>query len=1021
MTTRVITAGYGAAALDALGAAVAEAKQHDAMTPVTVLVPNNLAGIVARRYLAAGVGGSGGIAALDVTTLPRLAERIATPLLAPRRPATRPVVAAAWRAVLAEDPLVFRDIAAHPATVRALVAAHTELRDIGAAARAGVQGASTVAGDLVTLHERVVDRLRTDWYDSTDVLTMAAQHAPSAGHVVLYLPQDMTQAEIGFAAALAAHADLVVIAGRTGAKRADRAVLQTIERLEAESPVETRAVGTATRVLNASDSDDEVRCVVRDLMRTLRTVPAHRVAVLYSAAVPYARLLHEQLAAAGVAVNGPGVVSVDERAVARTLREVLALADGDVPRGAMFRAIAGAPTRDFAGERIPVARWERISRSAGVVAGDDWTTRLAAYIDDRRAEAESERGAVDRRDWLIARLQRDADNAAALQAFAARLRSEFAAARDMRTWRELAGWALDLFTGLVGAAATLERLPAEEQYAAASVTSLLTGLIGLDAVEPAADLAALRDVLDAELAASLPRVGRFGDGVLVAPISAAIGLDLDVAFLVGLSEDSYPGRLAADALLPERARAAAAGELPDDQARLHAKYRHLLAAYSCAGEVVAAFPRGDLRRSSRRLPSRWLLPSLRELAGDHSLAATSWDQPSTYGDALGTSGSFAGELLHTDTFATEQEWRVREAAAVGFDDDVVRAAVAMIRGRASSDLTRYDGNLAGVAGLPDYAVDERAVSPTALEGYAACPHAFFIGRLLGVNQLEQPEDIVTISALDIGNLVHESVDELITEFAGSLPGEGRPWTAAQRDRLVEIATAKAEQFRARGLTGHPRLWDRERVRVLNDVEWLLADDDRWRAEVGAAVLASELPFGLHGVDAVEVPIAGGRVRMRGSADKVDRARDGTILVTDIKTGSDRTFKDISQDEPTALGTKLQLPVYAYAARQRFGDADTPVAAAYWFVRKSRGRRISVELTPEVDDAYRRTLAILVRSIATGLFPPRAPESADFAWVQCDYCNPDGVGHADARDRWERKRSDPALREYVELVEPDALT
>ena len=1019
--TRVIPTGYGAAALAALRAAVADAKQHDPMAAVTVLVPNNLAGIVARRSLARGTDGRPGIAGIDVTTLPRLAERVAAPRLAPRRPATRTIVAAAWRGVLADDPLAFRDIAGHPATVRALVAAHTELRDLTAAALAAVRGANSVARDLVALHDRVVDRLRAEWYDTTDVLDTAAESAPDVGSVVLYLPQQLTRSEARFATVLAGTGDMVVIAGLTGARRADRAVWQALEQLGVDRQVEKRTVATAHRVLNASDSDDEVRFVVRDLMRTLQTVPAHRVAVLYSSNVPYARLLHEQLAAAGVTVNGPGVRAADERAVPRVLRDVLALSEGDVPRGALFRAVAGAPTHDFAGERIPVARWERISRAAGVVAGDDWTTRLAAYISDRRAEAELERAAVDSRDWLIDRLMREAGEAAALQAFAERLRAELSAARVMTTWRELASWTTELFAALVGSDATLDRLPPEEQYAAATVSTLLAGLVGLDAVERSADLGALRDVLDSELAASVPRVGRFGDGVLVAPLSAAVGLELDVVYVVGLSEDSYPGRIGADALLSERARSAAGSELPDQQARLHAKYRHLLTAFGCAREVVATFPRGDLRRSSRRLPSRWLLPSLRELAGDHALPATAWDQPATYGAALGTSSSFAGELLRTDALATAQEWRIRQAAAATLDDDVVHAAVAMIRARASAEFTRYDGNLAGVEGLPDYAIDDRAVSPTALEDYAECPHAFFIGRLLGVEQLEQPEDIVTIAPLDVGNLVHASVDELITEFAGQLPGAGEPWTTAQRARLLEIAAAKAAEFRARGLTGHPRLWDGERVRILNDVEWLLSDDDRWRAELGARVLASELPFGLRGVDAVEVPIPGGRVRMRGSADKVDQARDGTILVTDIKTGSDRTFKEITQDEPTALGTKLQLPVYAYAARKRFGEADTPVTATYWFVRKSRGKRVGVELTPEVEAAYARTLAVLVRSIAGGLFPPRAPEVADFSWVQCDYCNPDGVGHADNRDRWERKRHDAALRDYVTLVEPDVLT
>jgi RecB family exonuclease len=1019
MAIRVITTAYGAAALDALRVAVARAKQRDPLALVTVLAPNNLAGIVARRHLAAGINDRSGVAGLDVTTLARLAERIAAPLLAPRRPATRAVVAAAWRAALAEDPLGFRDIAAHPATVRALAAAYVELRDLSASALGAVAASTSVARDLVALHKRIADRLQLSWYDTADVLTTAAAHPPPVGACVLYLPQELTQAETGFAHALADTADLLVIAGRTGARRADRALERTLDRLAGEMTQLERAVGTATRVLNASDSDDEVRCVVRDLLNVLQHAPAHRVAVLYAAEFPYARLLHEHLTAAGVTVNGRGVRSTDERAVARTLREVLALVDGDLPRGALFRALANGATRDFSGDRIPVARWERISRSAGVVAGDDWAARLAAYIADRAGEAALEAESDDSRQWLIGRLQRDADAAIALQSFATELRARLHAAATMTTWRELAAWALRLFGTLIGEDAALQRLPLEEQYAAATVMSLLRGLQGLDSVERSASLAALRDVLDTELAASLPRVGRFGDGVLVAPLSAAVGLDLDVAYLVGLSEDSYPGRISTDALLPDRARAAADGELPDAQSRLYAKYRQLLAAFDCAPEVVATFPRGDLRRSSRRLPSRWLLPTLRALAGDHALQATDWDRPA-YGAAVQASGSFAGELLRTVWLATEQEWRVRAAASHQLDDDIVTAAVAMIRARAGAELTRYDGNLAGVGGLPDYAHAERAISPTALENYAECPHAFFVGRLLGVEQLAQPEDIVSISPLDVGNLIHESVDDLITEFAGDLPGPGRPWTPAQRTRLLELATAKAEQFRDRGLTGHPRLWDRERVRILNDVEWLLDDDDEWRAARGASVLASELPFGLRGATPIEVPTPDGRVLMRGSADKVDRAQDGTILVTDIKTGSDRTFKEITADDPTARGTKLQLPVYAYAARQRFGDGSSAVVAGYWFVRKSRGKRISVELTAAVEDAYARALAVLVRSIAAGLFPPRAPEVADFAWVQCPYCNPDGIGHADNRDRWERKRHDPVLHDYVALVEPDVL-
>ena len=72
MEARVITTAYGRPALDALRTVVTEAKRDDLLAPVTILVPNNIAGIVARRHLAHGFEARGpGVAGLYVTTLPR--------------------------------------------------------------------------------------------------------------------------------------------------------------------------------------------------------------------------------------------------------------------------------------------------------------------------------------------------------------------------------------------------------------------------------------------------------------------------------------------------------------------------------------------------------------------------------------------------------------------------------------------------------------------------------------------------------------------------------------------------------------------------------------------------------------------------------------------------------------------------------------------------------------------------------------------------------------------------------------
>ncbi|MDP9318736.1 MAG: PD-(D/E)XK nuclease family protein, partial [Actinomycetota bacterium] len=167
MSVRTIATPYGVSALNTVREVVRDAKIGDAMAPVTLLLPNDLAGIVARRHLAGGLtDGGNGVAALSLATLPRLAEQLAAPLLAPRKPATEPIVAAAWRSVLDQTPSVFDAVKDHPATIRALVAAHRELRDLSAEGLEHTAAASRLAHDLVRLHRQVTATLADSWYDT---------------------------------------------------------------------------------------------------------------------------------------------------------------------------------------------------------------------------------------------------------------------------------------------------------------------------------------------------------------------------------------------------------------------------------------------------------------------------------------------------------------------------------------------------------------------------------------------------------------------------------------------------------------------------------------------------------------------------------------------------------------------------------------------------------------------------------------------------------------------------------------
>jgi len=1014
---------YGAAALEVLRELVREAKDDDPMAAVTILVPDNITGIVARRSLAGGVSDArSGIAGLHIATLARLAEQLGSARLAPRRPATNPILAAAWRAALNRDPGLFDETLAHPKTIRALVRAHRELRDLSRIALDLVASASPLSADLVRLHRDVTAALTAEWYDQTDLLDAAVAQLPAGsaaaavGRVVLYLPQALTRAEARFAQALAAAGPVTIVAGMTDVQRADRVVRRSLDRVGAplDGPHGTPRV--AHEVFHASDSDDEVRCIVRDLVRTLRTTPAHRVALLYGSTSPYGRLLEEHLAAAGVAVNGAGTRPVVERAIGRAFLGVLQLAETDLPRADLFRALSEAPTYAFDGTRLPTSRWERLSRSAAVVQGDDWRDRLdklarslEAQLSALRADDDTYRSTIDAR-------QRDLDDVTSFQDFATTLRARLLAGRRLADWRSLSSWAVDLFTTLYGGPQQLAQIPGEEQVAAVTIRSVLLGLAELDAFEPVADLRGLVEALSLELESALGRVGRFGDGVLVAPLSAAIGLDVDVVYAIGLAEDSYPGRLAEDPLLLEQVRDASAGELASYRDRLDAQHRQLLAAFDAAPRVVASFPRGDLRRSTGRLPSRWLLGTLRHLSGDRRLTATEWE--TAVSARISGSPSYTSSLTALNMPATEQEWRTRTAATGRpLDDAVVASGLDLVKARAGAAFTRFDGNLAGVAGLADFADGERPIAPTALEAYATCPHAYFVERLLRVRPVEQPEEIITISPLDVGNLIHETMDQFVTESAATLPTFAEPWSASHRQRLHDIAVARSAEFEARGATGHRTLWESERDRILADLEYMLTDDDERRLRSQAKVVRSELKFGRDGADPVTINVDSGRVRLRGSADLVEQRRDGTLVVIDIKTGGTSRFKAMRAD-PLAAGTKLQLPVYAQAAVQLLGGQRAE--AAYWFVRQGKRDWIPVELTAELEHRFANALGTLVDSISAGLFPAKAPDAPDFAWVQCPYCNPDGLGHGEARARWERKRHDPALAALVGLVEPGIL-
>lgn len=76
------------------------------------------------------------------------------------------------------------------------------------------------------------------------------------------------------------------------------------------------------------------------------------------------------------------------------------------------------------------------------------------------------------------------------------------------------------------------------------------------------------------------------------------------------------------------------------------------------------------------------------------------------------------------------------------------------------------------------------------------------------------------------------------------------------------------------------------------------------------------------------------------------------------------------------------------------------------------------LDAALEQRYAETLSVLVNSIRQGLFVHNPSEKPAWNFVDCPYCTPDGLGHDEARRRYEHKRGAAELAELIALIDPE---
>ncbi len=1030
---------YGIPAFEALAAAVDEFRGGDVTAPVTVVAPSARSARSLRHRLATRPrpDGGRGIVNLRFSVPADLAEEFGGPACrrGGRRPLTRAALGAAARAALRDRPAFLGAVAEHPSTEQELVDIYKEVRQLGDEGLAQLAAVSRHGGDLAVLCAFMRERLVAGWFDDVDLVDAAVgeigrgQQETSWGRLVVHLPERVRPADRRLLAAVGEASDLVVHLGLVADGAADAPVRRLGDALvgagfvvEGGVPVDTAEPDPDGPILVdeslvAPDAESETRAAVRVVLEHLaRGGAPEGVALLFAAADPYRRLLAGTLSEAGIAWNGPSPERVAESSAAQVLNGLYELAASGLERAAVMAWLRKAPMRLADGTPTPVGDWERVSRLSGIVGGDapEWRRHLDALAEESRRQLVDESGFGDEerpessriRAERLARLR---EASVTLGEFVDELDEVCRAAAAPQSWSGLAEWSRAALARYIGVADG-RPLGDEPDDDVESVVADLLGELGvLDEVDHRPDLARFSRAFAGALDRAAPPTGRLSSGIMVGPLDAAAGVELDLAVVLGCVEGELPRRVRASAVLSAEEREKVGLDAATPLGAVERDRRRLLVAVAGARRTVLTRRDRDSRDGRARIRSRFVA---RDLA------------PRRVASSVGTLESVAAgsipaigerELVSATLLAHFPSDRDASSSFLVAASPRLRAGSRVVAARGARSFGRFAGRVAAAAGGDG--LDGGVLSPTTLEEFAVCPFRYFLGHELRCEVIDPPERRAEIDPRDRGQIAHEVLERYMREVI-----EQREVLdvdpAGDAARLARLATDVCGRFERLGRTGKRVLWARTRRELLERLEAERAGDVETRRQRGATPIAVEFLFGTASVPAVDFAVGDNSLSFRGKIDRVDRRRDGALDVIDYKTGRASSYRGIA-DDPVDGGRHLQLPIYAVAARDTLGsgDAAVRVRASYRFIDEP-GDEVAVELDDETFVRTSEVLSVLATTVDSGCFPCRPGARRQETFEHCSWCDFDAVCPVEREVLWRVARAAPVLAGYVGLVEPE---
>ena len=741
------------------------------------------------------------------------------------------------------------------------------------------------------------------------------------------------------------------------------------------------------------------------------------MAVVYRHADTYRPIVESVFHEAGIPLYLHEGSPLIERPLGRRIAAILQLAEKRFDRRSIADFLSDSDLPESTREKYEgfnASRWDRVSRDAGVVEGaDQWRKRLGALIAELEAREEAER-------WTY-----DLAAARGLLAFVSQLFEQIENLPQRATWPEhlrAFGALLDTYVKdvepVVDALDGLHRIGAlEAEVPAERFRELVTS--------------ALEGMRDDDVRSG--RAGAFGRrGVNVLDVNSTRLLRFRATALVGLTERDFPSPPSPDPLLldPERI---GFNERSDHPLPLRVlgpdpEPLQLTQAVEAARErLLASYPRKGSGGGNAQLPSIFFR-AIAEATVGHPVSADEVDGlPSTLFTRAEGSKIGASDIDLSISLAERDRTLIENDKAVGRGlllktTPRLEGAFAQRRDQLSNRLTPYDGVLpADLTDLREhYFQDERQLSPSALETYAACPQRFLLGNVLRLSKIEEPESVITISPLTKGTLIHRILERFLSEEPAK--GAARVEGHSEPGRLQSIALEEFDDCEARGLTGYELTWAYVKEEILEDLErWLeleRADElsrsmpnGDYETRFGRTWRKGEAEGELSIDEQLEIEIDGldNPLRIGGRIDRLAWNEDRTSYrVIDYKTGGS---SQAPKDGSLKGGEALQLPLYLLAGARILGIdiASARGSAEYHYLTRKGGftrRTFSTDDLEERRDDFTQVLSTIVGGIRGGEFQMAAKDD----WA-CQWCDFNGICPTARFQQIERKAGDKVAKRF----------